>query len=227
MACAWPHRGESSLRRSDYLRLPVALHLELLAALPVGAHGRLALGRTVGLAAETTVGTASRGDTTELAVLVGRGADPVHARIAADSLVGWVHHDDLEVLVAGILVHPVRVEHTKVATPASTTLLGDAAKRATGLQRADTGVAGLTVHLALVDRALAATTADTHAVDADTLLGLVAEAAGLVRAGGLGGPVNGGHLAELPSADTLLETQNIGLLAVPHLAKVLVGSHGR
>jgi len=57
------------------------------------------------------------------------------------------------------------------------------------------------------------------------LLGLVAEATGLVWAGRLGGPVDGRHLPELPSANALGEAQHIGLLAVPKLAKVLVGSH--
>merc|ERR1711977_303544 len=125
-------RQASSTTNYDTVELTVTLHLELLAALPVGAHGWLALGSTMSLAAETTVGTASRGDTTELAVLVGRGADPVHAGVATDSLVGRVHHDDLEVLEGGVLVHPIRVEHTEVAAAASAPLLRNAAKRAAG-----------------------------------------------------------------------------------------------
>jgi len=84
-------------------RLPVTLEGERLATLPVGTHRRATLGSAVGLAAESTVGAASRGDPTKLTVLVGRGADPVDARIATDGLVGRVDHDDLEVLVRGIL----------------------------------------------------------------------------------------------------------------------------
>ena len=56
------------------------------------------------------------------------------------------------------------------------------------------------------------------------LLGLVAETAGLVRASGLRGPVHGRQLAELPGADALGETKQVGLLAVPEFTKVLVGS---
>merc|ERR1712094_77523 len=126
----------------------------------------------------------------------------------------------------GVLVNPVGVEHTKVAGLASGTLFRNVTEGAASLQVVDTGVAGLTVHLTLVDRALAATTADTHAVDAVTLLGLVAETTGLVGASGPSCPMDGGQLTELPGADTLAEAHHVGLLAVPHLTKVLVGSHG-
>jgi len=84
-------------------RLPVTLEGELLATLPVGAHGWATLGGTVGLGPETTVSAASGGDSAELTVLVDRSTDPVDARILADALVGWVHHDDLEVLVGSVL----------------------------------------------------------------------------------------------------------------------------
>merc|ERR1711988_1191597 len=168
-------------------RLTVTLHLELLATLPVGTHRWTTLGGAVGLGAETTVGTASRGDTTELTVLVHRVDDPVDARITTDGLVGRIHHDDLEVLVGGIGVHPVGVEHTHVAGLAGHTLLGHAAQGAAGLEGGDTSIAGLSVHLTLVDRTLAATTADTHTVDAVALLGLVAKTASLVRTSRAGG----------------------------------------
>jgi len=130
----------------------------------------------VSLAAETAVGTASGGDAAELAVLVGRVDDPVDARVAADSLVGWVDHDDLEVLEGSVLVDPVRVKHTEATATASCALLGDAAERAPSLQCGDTSIARLSVHLTLVHWTLAATTADTHTVHAVSLLGLVSKA---------------------------------------------------
>ena len=55
----------------------------------------------------------------------------------------------------------------------------------------------LTIGGTLGDRALAATTADTHAVDDIALLGLVAEAASLVGAAGPRGTVDDVQLAEL------------------------------
>merc|ERR1712230_11303 len=99
----WEQYQASLLRNS----LTVTLHGEHLATLPVGAHGWLALGSTMSLAAQTTVRTTSRGDATKFAVLVGWGADPVDARVAADSLVRRIDHDDLEVLEGCILVDPV------------------------------------------------------------------------------------------------------------------------
>ena len=56
---------------------------------------------------------------------------------------------------------------------------------------------GLTIVGTLGSRALAATTADTHAVDDIALLGLVAEAAGLVGAAGPRSAVDDVQLAEL------------------------------
>ena len=55
----------------------------------------------------------------------------------------------------------------------------------------------LTISGTLGSRALAATTADTHAVDDIALLGLVAEAAGLVGTAGPRGAVDDVQLAEL------------------------------
>merc|ERR1711904_233995 len=149
------------------------------------------------LVAQTTIGTASRCDATELTMLHHRCADPVDARITTDALVGRINHDDLEILEGSSLVHPVRVEHTQVATFASGTLLGDTAQRSPGLQVVDTSVARLTIHLALVHWTLAATTTDANTVDAETLLSLVAEATSLVGAGRAGGAMDGGHLPQL------------------------------
>jgi hypothetical protein len=52
-----------------------------------------------------------RGQSTQLTVLVHWVHNPVDAGILADHGVLWVDQDDLEVLVRGILVDPVRVEN--------------------------------------------------------------------------------------------------------------------
>merc|ERR1712094_137923 len=117
--------------------LTVTLEGEKLAALPVGTHGRATFVAAMSLGPEATVLPASRGDTTELTVLHHRCADPVDARIVANNFVGWIHHHDLKVLESGVLVHPVRVEHTEVATLASSALLSHTTQRAASLQVVD------------------------------------------------------------------------------------------
>merc|ERR1712072_1064187 len=88
----------TSWRKQHYTeRLTVALQAKQLATLPVGTGRRTAFVGPMVLAAQTTVGTPSRGDATELAVLHGRGAEPVDTGIAAHGLVRDVDHNDLEV----------------------------------------------------------------------------------------------------------------------------------
>lgn len=50
---------------------------------------------------------ASTGQAAALAMLVNGLGDPVDARIITDADVARINHDDLEVLVSGILVDPV------------------------------------------------------------------------------------------------------------------------
>jgi len=206
-------------------RLTVTLEAELLATLPVGTHRWTTLVGAMVLGAKTAVSFASGGESTELTVLVDRSADPVDARVTTDSLVGWVDHDDLEVLEGGILVNPVRVEDTEVSTLPGSTLLSDATQRPAGLQVVDTSIARLAINLTLVHRTLAASTTDAHTIDAEALLGLVSEATSLVRTGRAGGAVHCRHLTKLPGANTLEESHDIRLLTVPQLPKVLVCSH--
>ena len=103
--------------------------------------------------------------------------------------------------------------------------LGDGPKRALELELADTTGDRLTVADTLSDLALAATTLDANAVDAVALLGLVAETAGLVRAGRPRRAVDRRQLAVLPRADAEQEPEDVALLALVKLFKVLVGAH--
>ena len=57
----------------------------------------------VALAAQTTVLLASRGEATELAVLVHILAQPVDPGVVADGSVGNINKDDLKVFVGTIL----------------------------------------------------------------------------------------------------------------------------
>lgn len=175
---------------------------------------------------DTTRLLAGGGEGAGLAVLVDRVGDPVDAGVAADGRVRGVDEDDLEVLVGRVLVNPVRVKDTEVAAAAADLLLGNGAVGALVLQLVNTLVRGLAVGGTLVRVALAATAADTAAVDDVALLGLVAETAGLVGTRRVARAVDGGELAVLPAADTEEETEDVRLLVAGNLFKVFVGTHG-
>lgn len=180
----------------------------------------------LGAAAQTTARLAGGGEPAQLAVLVDGVADPVDPGVVADGVVVGVNQDHLEELVAAVLVDPVAVEDPQVAADTADALLGDRAQVALGLDLVDTVVGGLAVDNALVVLALAVAAAHANPVDDVALLGLVAQAAGLVRAGRPGGPVDHGQVPELPDADALQEAQDVALLLLPQLLEVLVGSCG-
>ncbi len=148
------------------------------------------------LLAETTRRTTSSSDTTSLTVLLGALADPVDARVVADDLVRGIDKNHLKVLERGVLVDPVRVEHTEVSAAAGSPLLGQAAKVAGPLETNNTVAGGLATSATTGDGALATTTAHANPVDHVALLGLVAETASLVRTSGAGRTVDRGSLAE-------------------------------
>ena len=109
--------------------LSVAAHGLGVEPLPVGAVGTAdGVVGPVSLDAQATVLASSRGESPSFAVLVYRVADPVNARVIADDNVHGVNHDDLVVLVGGVLVNPVRVKHAHVCSGAASALLGNAAQ---------------------------------------------------------------------------------------------------
>jgi len=73
--------------------------------------------------AQTTRLLASSSEAPGFAVLVNGVDDPADARVAANSLVLRIDEDNLEVLVGGVLVDPVRVENTQVGAATTDTLL--------------------------------------------------------------------------------------------------------
>lgn len=125
---------------------------------------------------------------------------------------GWVDHDDLEVLVGGVLVNPVGVQYSQVGSTATDTLLGGGSQRLLVLQLVDTLVGWLTVGDTLWHRSLSTTSSDSNTEDDETLLGLVTQSSGLVWSGWSGGSVDDVLLSELPASDTLQESQDIRLL---------------
>lgn len=175
--------------------------------------------------AQTTALLAGRGESTVLAMLHGGVADPLDLSVAADSLVHWVNHDHLVVLVGGVLGNPVAIQHTKGTALTSGTLLSNALETAGKFQLVDSLVDWLTIGGTLGHWALAATTADTNSHDGKTLLGLVSKLAGLVRTSGSWGTVDRRELAVMPTSDSQQVAEKIRLLLTVHLGLIFVCSH--
>ena len=167
----------------------------------------------------------SGSEASALTVLVNRVADPVDAGVAADRLVAGVDKDDLEELVGGILVNPVRVEDTEVSAATANTLLGQGLQIAAPLDADNTMGSGLTTSATTVDGVLATTTANTNAVDDESLLGHVSKTAGLVGAARAASAVNRGKLTVFPSANAQNEAESVRLLLLVQFLKILVGTH--
>jgi len=83
------------------------------------ASSRLVVSVTL---AQTTRLLASGSQTTRFTVLVDWVDDPVDASITTDGLMLRVDENDLEVLVGGVLVNPVRVQDAQVGATTSDTL---------------------------------------------------------------------------------------------------------
>mmetsp|Transcript_16026 Transcript_16026/g.25872 ORF Transcript_16026/g.25872 Transcript_16026/m.25872 type:complete len:249 (-) Transcript_16026:5-751(-) len=205
--------------------LTVTLERQKLVALPGAALGGASFVVVVALSAQTAVFAACRGEAAHFAVLVHGVADPVDSGVAADDLVHRVDHDHLEVFVHRVLIQPVGVQHAQGTAAACRTLLRDGAQVAGELQLLHTLVHGLTVADTLVDRPLTASAAHARAVDAEALLGLVAEPASLVGSCGASHTAHGRQLAVLPDAHALEEAEHIALLLLPQLFDVLVSPH--
>ena len=145
----------------------------------------------VGALAQAAGLLAGVSQTAELSVLVDGATDPVSLGVPPDGGMGDVHHDDLEVLVGGVLTNPVGVEDPQTLESPAHSLLGDGLEVTLGLLLLDsTRGLGFTVRTSLSDGPLPATTPHGNAVDDESLLGLVSQPAGLVRPGGAGSTVD-------------------------------------
>lgn len=155
--------------------LSVSAERECVAALPARVNAGAQLGgSTVTLLAESTALLASGGKTVHLTMLVDGVADPVEAGITTNSLVEGIHADDFEVLVGSILVDPVSIEDSQGRNSTSDTFLSEGTDGTFWLQLKDTLVDGLAGSVSTGHLLLAATTANSNAVDKHSLLGLVA-----------------------------------------------------
>jgi hypothetical protein len=213
-----PNTAEVLLGRGSGIQAQsstVAAEGEGLVALPGGSPGGPVLLVGVALAAQTTVLLASGGEATELAVLVHILAQPVDPGVVADGSVGNINKDDLKVLVGAILIHPVGVENPQSTKLTASPLFSNRSLVPLELELSDTLVLRLAIDNTLGHRPLPATTPHTDTVNNIALLGLEAEAAGLVGAGGPGEADDRRLLPVLPAAHALHEAHYIGLLPPP------------
>ena len=168
---------------------------------------------------------ASGSQASSLAVLHDGLADPVDTRVVANDHMAGVDQNNLEILVCGILVDPIRVEHSQVTARSSGTLLSNTAKVSGKLNLIDTLVLGLSVHNPLVVRPLASTSAHSDTEHTESLLSLVSEFVCLV---GSRGSVDTDHLLGLtvfPGSHTKQKAHDITLLLSPHFLKIFIGTH--
>ena len=95
---------------------------------------------------------------------------------------GDIHHDDLEVLVGGVLTNPVGVEDSQSLESTANTLLSNGLEVSLWLLLLDsTRALGLTIGTSLGNWPLSTTTSHGNTVDNETLLGLVSQSSCLVR----------------------------------------------
>ena len=166
-----------------------------------------------------------------------RVADPINSRIVSDHNVLGIDEDDFKVLVGGILVDPVRVQHTEIGGGATSTLLSNTSQISNKLKLVDTLILGLSVDNTLGVGPLSSTSSDGNSIDNVTLnkerkyfkihrekmcisdviylLGLETKLVGLVRARGAVDSGNLVVLAVLPGTNTKQKAHHIALLLPP------------
>jgi len=157
---------------------------------------------SVALNSEASMFAASRGKTSSLSMLVDGVADPVDSGIVSNRYVVRIDHDYLVVLEGGILVDPVRVEHSEVHAGTAGSLLCNRSQVANKLKLVDTVVLGLAVYYTLVVGPLPASSAHSNAVDNVALLGLVSELVCLISSSGLVDLLAPLSLSVLPGANS-------------------------
>ena len=192
--------------------------------LPSVTTTSLGLGEQVTLV-DTSGLLTSSSKTSSFSVLVNWVDDPVVSSVSYDGVVRWVHQDDFVVLVGGVLVDPVRVQHSQVGSSSTNSLFGGNSQRLLVLQLLNTLVSWLTVSSTLWNRSLSATSSDSDTEDDETLLSLVAQSSSLVWSRWSSDSVDDVLLSVFPTSDSQQESSDIGLLLSLQFFQVLVGTH--
>ena len=124
-------------------------------------------------------------------MLLDWSAHPVDLGISGDGGMVDVDHDDLIVLVGGVLAHPVGVQDPQALESSAHSFLSNGLKVSLRLLLLDsTRSLGLTIGTSLGNRTLAATTPHGDTVDDESLLGLVSQPASFVWPGWARGTVD-------------------------------------
>lgn len=199
-------------------RLTVSTKGQRVVLLPVTTPVLL---RSVALV-DTTRLLANRRETTLSTSLVHRVADPRDTWVATDSLVRWVHKNNLKELVSSVLVDPVRVEHTQIGATLRDTLFSSHTQRTLVLEVVDTHVCGFTHRCSLWCWLLATTTTHANTVNDISLLRLVPQTTCLVWSRRTRSTVNDRKLSVFPASHTEQETENVRLLLLVELLEVFV-----
>lgn len=167
----------------------------------------------------------SRGEATSLAVFVHGFGNPVDGGVLANGREHGVDENDLEVLVDGVLVDPVRVEHAQGGNTAADPLLGEKAERALALALVAALVLRATVNDALLCLLLHVAAADTHAVNNVARFRLETKRARAIRPARAHSAVDVRQLTVLPAANAKQKAEHVRLLVSRNLLQVLVGTH--
>lgn len=163
-------------------RSSVSSKLDDVSSLIVSPARRSGLGVKVALNSETSAGLTGRSNSSEFSVLLVASSDPVNSGVVADGVVGGISKDDLEVFVGSVLGNPVGVEDSQTSQSSADSLLGLGPEVSGGLELVDTDGSRLAGDNTLGHGSLSSTSSDADSVDDVSLLGLVAEFAGLVGA---------------------------------------------
>ena len=168
----------------QFNNLTVSTHRLGVKSLPVSS-GRTTNGvvGSVTLNSQTSVFAAGRSQTTSLSVLVDRVADPVNTSIVSDIDVVRINNDNLVVFVGGILVDPIRVQHSHVTVNTSDSFLSNTSQVSCEFKLVDTGVLWLTEGNSLrtvVDVASSTTTTNSGTNNGESLFGFVSKLVSLI-----------------------------------------------
>ena len=201
------------------------MKLHRVTELPVSSPRRPDLPEALTLAHKCAVLAASGCETASLTAGVDSVADPVDLRVVLDGDVVRVDENALVVLEGTILIDPVGVEEPERWKSLTSLVLSEGLEVELWSELVDVVSAVLTVEAVLGSNPPAATLPDADAVDDIALLGLVAEAAGLVRTGRMGQADKLWELTVFPAAEAEKEAHDIALLLGPEFAEVGVSTH--
>ena len=192
---------------------------------PRGSDGGSLLGSNGSLLEETSSLLTGSGLSSEFSVGHLSGADPVDARVVADSSVVGIDHDDFVEFVRSILSNPVGVEDSHVLASSTDLLFSDVSVGSSFLLLSDTEMHWFTINDTLMDCSLSSSSSDSASVDGVSLLLFESKSSGLVESRWSSNSVHDSELSVLPASNSEDESDNIRLLLSPKLLKVFVCTH--